>query len=155
MTKTTIPLLSDVSMATPKRLWQTPASSLATTFHAPSSLPWPMAPLLPCLLPHPPSEAPLVEEAHHRAATTVVHLHPKEEVNLLETELLANNVFLMASGDEARECPNTLARVEAAVLNVSAVEEETGLTEPCDKTPHPSTPLPLASTLVSDIYGLA
>jgi hypothetical protein len=114
-----------------------------------------MAPSLLYLLPHPPSEVPLVEEAHRRAATTAARLHLRE-VNLLETEPLVNNAFLMANGDEARECPSTLAQVEVvAVLNVSAVEEETDLTEPSNKTPNPSTPPPSAINLVSSILGLA
>jgi hypothetical protein len=39
MIKKAIPLVSGVCMAMPKSHWQTPVSSLATTFHAPSSLP--------------------------------------------------------------------------------------------------------------------
>lgn len=134
MIKRATPLLSDVYMVMPTRHWQMPASSLATTFHAPSSLPWPTAPSLLCHLPHPPSEVLLVEEAHHRVPTTAVRLHPKE-VNSLETEPLANNVFPTASGDEAKEFPNMLAQVEVAVVNVSEAGQGTDLTEPCYKTP--------------------
>jgi hypothetical protein len=107
------------------------------------------------LLPRPLSEVLLVGEAHHRAATMDVH-PPQEEVNSLETEPLANNAFLTANGDEAREFLNTLAQVEVAVVvvNANAVEDETDLTEPCDKTPYPSTPPPSASTLVASILGL-
>jgi hypothetical protein len=134
MIKTVILLVLDVCMAMPKSRWQTLASSLATTSHAPSSLQWPMALSLLCLLPLPLSEVPLVVEVHHRAATTVVRL-PQEEVSSLETEPLANNAFLMASGDEARESLSMPAQVVVAVvvLNVNAVEEETDLTEACDK----------------------
>jgi hypothetical protein len=152
--KKAIPLVSDVCMATPKSRWQTLASSLATTFHAPSSLPCLMAPLLLYLLPHPPSGVLLAEEVHHRAATTAVHL-PQEGVSSLETEPLVNNVFLTASGDEAKESQNMHVQVVVAVVvvNVNAVEEETDLTEPCDKTRYPSKPPPSASTLVSSILG--
>jgi hypothetical protein len=38
MIKKVIPLVSDACMVTLKSRWLTPASSLATTFHAPSSL---------------------------------------------------------------------------------------------------------------------
>jgi hypothetical protein len=69
-----------------------------------------MALSLLCLPQHPPSEALLVEEVHHHAARTAAHLG-QEEVNLLEIEPLAHKAFLTASGDEARECLNTLARV--------------------------------------------
>jgi len=114
-----------------------------------------MAPSLLCLLLHLPSEVLLVEAAHRRAATTAVHLHPKE-VNLPETEPLANNVFLTASGDAARGFPNTLAQGEGeAAPSVNAAEEETDLTEICHKIPNPSTPPPSASKLAPSILGLA
>jgi hypothetical protein len=105
------------------------------------------------LLPHPLSEVPLVEGGHHRAATTVVR-QPQEEVNSLETEPLANNAFLTASGDEVRECLNTLAQVGAvavAVVNVNVVEEGTDLTERRLETRYPSTPPPSASSLARGI----
>jgi hypothetical protein len=94
------------------------------------------------LLPHPLSEVLLVEEAHHRAVTMAVR-QPQDEVSSLETEHLANNVFLTANGDEVKGFLSMLARVEVAavvVRNVKEVEEETDLTEPCDKTPCPSIP---------------
>ena len=103
-----------------------------------------MAPSLLCLLLHLPSEVPLVEGVHRRAATTAVHLHPKE-ANLPEIEPLVNNVFLTANGDAARECPNTLAQGEVeAAPTVNAAEEETDLTETCHKIPNPSTPPPFS-----------
>jgi hypothetical protein len=110
--------------------------------------------LLPLLL----SEVLLVEEVHHRAATTAVR-QPQEEVSSLETEPLANNAFLTASGDEARECLSMLAQVVVVVvvvvvLNVKEVEAETDLTEPSDKTRYPSIPPPLASNLAHGICDL-
>jgi hypothetical protein len=113
-----------------------------------------MAPLLLYLLPRPLSEVLLVEEVHHRAATTAVR-QPQEEVSSLETEPLANNAFLTASGDEARECLSMLAQVVAVVVvNVNEVEAETDLTERRLETRYPSTPPPLASNLAHGICDL-
>jgi hypothetical protein len=154
MIKTVILLVSDVCTETLRSRWQTLASSLAITSHAPSSLPWPMALSLLYHLPHPLLEVPLVEECLHRATTAVHRL--QEEVNSLEKEHLANNVFLTASGGEARECLSTLAQAEVVVVvnNVNAVEEGTDLTEQRLEIRYPSSPPPLASNLAHSIRGL-
>jgi hypothetical protein len=54
-----------------------------------------------------------------------------------------------------REGPRIRSLEVVVVVNANAVEDETDLTEPRDKTPYLSTPPPLASTLVSGILGLA
>lgn len=153
MTKTTILLVLDVWTATRKRLWPTPASSLATTSHVLSSLPWLTAPSLLYRLLHPPSEVLVVEEVRHHEPRMAAHLG-QEEVNFLEIEPLAHKAFLMANGDEAKECPNTPARVELVVANVSVnVEEaETGLIEPRDRTSASFKNTPLGSYLASPTH---